>query len=283
MLLTGRPPLSPSFYQRLHTAFGQYGQLAIGIDPSSEQISDWNVPHNPSGLEHFGSSVLEACVGRVGIVKPQVAFYERFGSQGFRVLEKLCLSASEAGLIVIADAKRGDIGSTMSGYAEAWLGAEAPFMVDALTLSPFLGLETLQQTVDLAVSNNRGVFILAATSNPEAKTLQQATADTTTVSGLVASFARAQPESSLGSVGLVIGATTVVEDFGIDLASLERVPILAPGFGFQGAKLSEIAELFGARASDTIANVSRSVTSEGRDALVKNVESAKSEVARGLG
>jgi len=274
--------LRPSFGERLQTAFDRFGQLGVGIDPSSEQLIHWDLPDSTSGLSEYGEIMLEGCVGRVGIIKPQVAFYERFGAKGFTVLEKLCLSATQAGLMVIADAKRGDIGSTMDGYAKAWLGTDAPFVVDALTLSPYLGPQTLENVINIATQNQRGVFILAATSNPEAKDLQQAAIAEKTVSGSIADFAISHNGSPMGAVGLVIGATVKPREFGINLELLANTPILAPGFGFQGAKLSDLAELFGPCARTTIANVGRSVTSGGRSALVQNIEKSKSELLEGL-
>ena len=119
--------------------------------------------------------VVDAAAGRVGIVKPQVSFFERFGAAGFIALEQVLAAARAADLIVIADAKRGDIGTTMDAYAEAWLTPGAPLEADAMTVNPFLGIGTLEGTFRLAEDSGKGVFVLAATSNPDAFTAQRAT------------------------------------------------------------------------------------------------------------
>lgn len=132
-------PSMVDFGTRVKDAFSLHGQLCVGIDPSKSELRNFGLADDLAALEYFSLKVIEACQGRVGFIKPQVAFFERFGSAGFAILEKVLHFARESGLIVIADAKRGDIGSTLEGYAEAWLAEESPFMVDALTLSPISG------------------------------------------------------------------------------------------------------------------------------------------------
>ena len=152
-------PLPSSFGLRLLGAFQQRGQLCIGLDPSHEQLQKWELPTSEAGAEQFCLELMDAAEGLVGILKPQIAFFEQFGSSGFAVLEKVLAKAKDAGFLVIADAKGGDIGSSMSGYAASWLSSTAPFVADALTVSPYLGVQSLEETVSVAKDNNKGVFI----------------------------------------------------------------------------------------------------------------------------
>ena len=164
-----------SFGSRLNSTFSKYGQLCVGIDPHASLLADWGLSDDVAGLEKFANSVLDAAAGTVGIIKPQVSFFERHGSKGFAVLEELAQRASQTDLLVIMDAKRGDIGTTMDAYFDAWLGQNAPFISDALTVSPYLGFGSLKDTLSGAVERGKGVFVLAATSNPEGASVQRAT------------------------------------------------------------------------------------------------------------
>ena len=272
-----------SFGERLLRKFELRGQLCVGVDPSADQLSRWALPKTAAGAEQFCMKILESCQDEIGILKPQVAFFEQFGSEGFAVLERVLSRASDAGFLVIADAKRGDIGSTMDGYARAWLASEGPFLADALTISPFLGPKSLDETISLASSNSKGIFILAATSNPEAKALQSSI-DTNheSVAGNIASYAAGFNKEPLGSVGLVIGAQANLVDMAIDTGALGSTPILAPGFGSQGAKLSNARSIFGELSEVTIFNVARSVAGHSPLGLLERVQSAKAELENGL-
>jgi orotidine-5'-phosphate decarboxylase len=280
---TERPLLPNSFGERLLSTFELRGQLCVGIDPSAEQLSKWGLPVNASGAEQFCMKIIETCVDEVGILKPQVAFFEQFGSEGFAVLERILSRASDAGFLVIADAKRGDIGSTMDGYARAWLKIDGPFLVDAVTVSPYLGSKSLDETVSFASNNSKGIFILAATSNPEAMPLQSSvSANNQSVASSIASYAAGLNREPLGSVGLVIGAQANLVDMAIDTGALGSTPILAPGFGSQGAKLSNARSIFGELSEVTIFNVARSVAGHSPLGLLERVQSAKAELENGL-
>lgn len=272
-----------SFGLRLLGAFQQRGQLCIGLDPSHEQLQKWGLPTSEAGAEQFCLELMDAAEGFVGILKPQIAFFEQFGSSGFAVLEKVLAKAKDAGFLVIADAKRGDIGSTMSGYAASWLSSTAPFVADALTVSPYLGVQSLEETVSVAKDNNKGVFILAATSNPEAKVVQAAVdGSNESVAGAVVSFASSNNQEFLGSVGVVLGAQTNISDFGIERSQLTNTPILAPGFGAQGAQLSDASKLFDVNARSVVFNVSRSVAGDSPAGLRDRVLKSKQELEIGL-
>lgn len=271
-----------SFGVRILDAFKAKGQLCLGIDPSFEQLHSWGLPQSADGVKSFAMAILDAAVEQVAIVKPQVAFFEQFGAEGFKALADVLQEASSRQLLVIADAKRGDIGSTMTGYANAWLSEEAVFTCDALTVSPYLGPESLDQTVQAALGNDRGLFILAATSNPEAVSLQSAISSGSSVAKRVYEYASHHSSGELGSIGVVIGATVNSAALGIDISQRSQAPVLVPGFGSQGASLSQAGSLLQAFSAASICSVSRSVAGLSREGLVSRLSAAKSELEVGL-
>ncbi|KAA9151450.1 orotidine-5'-phosphate decarboxylase [Microbacterium lushaniae] len=270
--------MSTSFGERLQHAHDTYGPLCVGIDPHEHLLAQWGMDATAAAARDFGLRVIEAAAGRVGVVKPQVAFFERYGAAGFAALEDVLRAGREAGLLVIADAKRGDIGSTMDGYAAAWLESGAPLEADALTVTPYVGVEALEGTLHAAIRAGKGVFVLAATSNPEARELQRADVDDDTVAALVvdqvtAFNAATTHEDRWGSVGVVIGATVDLVAAGLGLRTEDPVaPILAPGFGAQGAQPRDLRVRFGARAGAVLASESRSILSAGADGLAARID-----------
>lgn len=271
-----------SFGQRLLKTFEQKGQLCVGIDPSIDQLRSWGLPISAEGAKSFSFSMLDAAQDNVGIVKFQVGFFEQFGPEGFSHLSELLADAKSRNLVVIADAKRGDIGSTMSGYAAAWLSREAAFACDALTVSPYLGSYSLAETANVALENDRGLFLLAATSNPEAPTLQSAIRDGRTVARSVLDFADQYSGAGLGSIGVVVGATVNDVDLGLDFSDSLKIPVLVPGFGAQGASLMEARSLLSGYADTAICNVSRLVAGSSLDGLSSRVSKAKADLEVGL-
>ena len=265
------------FSKRLERAFQEHGQICLGIDPSESELANWDLPDTAAGAREYGLHLIEAAHGRIGIVKPQVGFFERFGSLGYQALEEVITEAREAALLVIADAKRGDIGSTMLGYAQAWFGDDSPLRSDALTVSGYLGPTSLIETLDYARDIQGGLFLLAATSNPEAGELQKAVIGEKTVSAKAIELAK---EFGQGEVGVVIGATRKLDDFGIGSVKHQDIgiPILAPGFGAQGAKLEDMNDLFGESKHRVIANLSRELTKGGAKKVVANIDRAKSQL-----
>jgi orotidine-5'-phosphate decarboxylase len=272
-----------SFGERVAAARAAHGPLCVGIDPHVSLLEDWGLDASAAGTREFGLRVVDAAAGRVGIVKPQVAFFERYGSAGYAALEDVLAAARAAGLVVIADAKRGDIGTTMDGYAAAWLQTGSPLEADAVTLSPYLGPDSLRATLATAVRNRKGAFVLAATSNPEAFALQSAhvmdvaATDGQTVAERVARDigwvnGSAAFSGGLGPVGLVVGATVDRAALGLTDEALRGAPILAPGFGAQGAEPRDLEHLFGEHAPHVIASESRSILSAGPSALAQRIE-----------
>ncbi len=261
-----------TFGERVRAVFGEHGRLCVGIDPHERLLADWGLDVSAEGVRTFGLRVVEAARGRCGIIKPQVSFFERFGSAGFAALEDVLAAARAAGLLVIADAKRGDIGSTMDAYARAWLTPGSPLEADAVTLSPYLGVGALEDTLRYAVAHGKGAFVLAATSNPEASGLQSArmSADgpSPTVAGAIATEVAAfnagtTAKGSWGSVGLVIGATVDLAERGVPADLEPAAPILAPGFGHQGARSEDRETIFGRLAPTVIVAESRSILAAG--------------------
>lgn len=264
----------------------------MGIDPHAELLEENGFEQSSQGLREFSFALLEELSGQVGIIKPQVSFFERFGSAGFAILEELCAEAISRGFLVIADAKRGDIGTTMAAYASAWLDKAAPFMVDALTVSPYLGVGSLAPTVSRAAERGKGLFVLCATSNSEGKGLQGAKIGEATVAANVArevallNKIATQSRSRFGNIGLVIGATVDVNEFGITSvnSNLESglAPILAPGFGAQGASLADAKKLYGSNATNVIYTISRSALREGLAGVSDVVSRDAKELAEAL-
>lgn len=258
--------MSETFGQRLQERIRALGPLCVGVDPSRDVLGAWDRPDSVDGLEFAALAVLEAVVDTAAAIKPQVAFFERFGSQGYRVLERLIGDAHDAQVLVIADAKRGDVAPTNVGYASAWLADGSPLAVDAVTVSPYLGVDALAPFFSTASESGRGVFVLAATSNADGRVLQSArTSDDETVEALVLrSVAELNArDDGLGSLGCVLGATRDAPEF--NLSTLGG-PFLVPGVGAQGASAEHVARLFGrCPASTVLVNVARDILQAGPD------------------
>jgi orotidine-5'-phosphate decarboxylase len=249
----------------------QHGPLCAGIDPHRSVVESWGLTYDLAGLEQFALTCVEAFAGRVAAVKPQSAFFEVFGSRGIAVLERVLTELREAGTLTILDVKRGDIGTTMAAYGEAFLGREAVAPVDAITVSPYLGYESLRPAIDLAAETGRGLFVLALTSNPEGASVQHAVRDGRTVAasiveGATVDNALARERGELGSIGLVVGATvgSAVTDLGLDLVTA-ATPILAPGLGAQGGSVADLAMVFGPARGQVLASSSREILGAGPD------------------
>jgi orotidine-5'-phosphate decarboxylase len=250
-----------SFGIRLRRAMRQYGPLCVGIDPHPQLLRAWGLSEDVDGLKRFADVCVQAFGGQVALVKPQVAFFEAYGAGGFAVLESAIAALRSLDTLVLADAKRGDIGSTMAAYAQAWLGG-GPLASDAVTVSPYLGFGALTPALELAHTNHRGVFVLAATSNPEAVGLQRsAAADRRSIAQTIVDDAAARNSGAeFGSVGVVVGATLTEAP---DLGRLNG-PILMPGVGAQGGGAESIRTLVPASSLPAVVpNVSREVLSTG--------------------
>ncbi|GAB4067665.1 orotidine-5'-phosphate decarboxylase [Angustibacter speluncae] len=288
--MTGTTGVPVPFGTRLRAAMDEHGPLCVGIDPHPGLLHAWGLDDDAAGLERFALTCVEAFAGTVAVVKPQSAFFERHGSRGVAVLEQVVGDLRTTGTLTLVDAKRGDIGSTMQAYADAYAGATSPLAGDAVTVSPYLGFGSLRPLLDLAHLTGRGVFVLGLTSNPEGPQVQHAT--TTDGRAVAASVVdqvgveNDRYDGGLGSVGLVVGATVgpAVEALGIDLVG-SRAPLLAPGLGAQGGTAAGLADVFGSARAQVLPSSSREVLQAGPDvaALRSAAHRAAQECAASLG
>ncbi|MEP7764006.1 orotidine-5'-phosphate decarboxylase [Sanguibacter sp. 25GB23B1] len=260
------------FGARLARAMLAHGPLCVGIDPHPGLLAAWGLSDDAGGVRDFSLTVIDALGGQVAALKPQSALFERHGSAGIAVLEEVIAVARSARTLTVVDAKRGDIGSTMTAYAEAYLRDGSPLAGDALTVSPYLGFGSLAPAVDMALANGRGLFVLCLTSNPEGAQLQHARDGERSVAARVAlgageANAAAREQGTLGSIGLVVGATIGdgAHTAGVDLTAVNG-PLLAPGVGAQGAGGPELAAVFGDARAAVLASSSRGVLGAGPDA-----------------
>lgn len=260
--LAGGTAAVPDWSGRLRGAAERFGRLCVGIDPHAALLDAWGL-RGLDGLHAFTDACVDAFAGHVGIVKPQVAFFEAFGPGGLAVLAEAIGELRSAGTLVIADAKRGDIGSTMTAYAQAWLGDDAPFASDAVTLSPYLGFGSLAPALERAEAAGAGVFVLARTSNPEGADLQRSeTPGGPSVAQSIVDAAREHNRSGAAdTVGLVVGATGT---HALDLTDFTG-PVLAPGLGAQGATPADLTRIFAGSPALVLPSASRSVLAAGPD------------------
>ena len=266
--MTGEPVDAP-FGERLREAMDGRGPLCAGIDPHAGLLDAWGLTDSVNGLEKFARTAVEALAPRVAAVKPQSAFFERFGSRGVAVLEQVVETAREAGALVVMDVKRGDIGSTAQAYADAYLDPTSPLAADAVTVSPYLGFGSLEPFVATARAHGKGVFVLALTSNPEAPVVQHARTESgATVAGTVlAELARLNEGiTPMGSFGAVVGATIgeTAEDLAIN------GPLLVPGIGAQGGTADDVRRIFGDALDLVLPSSSREILAAGPDAAGLN-------------
>ena len=297
--------MSASFGDRLAKAMAERGPLCVGIDPHPNLLEQWGLEDSAEGLAAFTEAVYEGCAPFAAALKPQVALFERHGSAGLAVLEALFARAATDGVLIVADAKRGDIGSTMKAYADAWLGSSSPLGTDSVTLSPYLGFESLRPALDLAAQNDRGTFVLALTSNPEGKSVQHVGASESGHSGEAEGYsgeaggavakriiAAATAENAsrqweqMGPCGLVVGATVgqALVDLGIDL-SVFNGPILSPGYGAQGASAADLYRVFAGVESQVLVNSSRGVLAAGPsvEGLAQAAQAARDDLLAARG
>jgi orotidine-5'-phosphate decarboxylase len=256
-----------TFGHRLADAFDTRGRLCVGIDPHPALLDAWGLTDSPFGLEKFALIAAEALAGTAPVVKPQSAFFERHGSAGIAVLERTIAACHELGALVLLDVKRGDIGSTAQAYADAYLHPSSPLAVDAITVSPYLGFGSVQPMIDTALTHDRGVFVLAMTSNPEAPQFQQAaTPDGRTVAATVLDEVASQNAGAepLGSVGVVVGATVSVDGAATPAFDVNG-PILVPGYGAQGGTVDDMRTLFGDACRWLLPSSSREILQAGPD------------------
>jgi len=259
-----------SFAQRFLELANSRSPFCLGIDPTPQLLKAWNLPHSADGLARMCETVVTAAEDRLAIVKPQIAFFERFGSKGIEVLERLIGSFQERGTLVLVDGKRGDIGSTVEAYAQAYLGPTSAFRADAITVHAYLGFGSLKPLLTHAVDSGAGVFVVVRSSNAEGISLQTAVLpnDVRTVADsladMITEFNQQINGTEIGPVGAVVGAT-IENDL---LPTLDRLPqslILAPGIGHQGATFEDLRRRFARHSARAIPSSSRAVLDRGPD------------------
>ncbi len=277
------------FGARLRVAMDNRGPFCVGIDPHPDLLRAWSLDDDAAGLERFAMTAVEALAGELAVLKPQSAFFERHGSRGIAVLERLVTAARTLGSLVLLDVKRGDIGSTMQGYADAYVDQSSPLAADAVTVSPFLGFASLRPVLDTAAAHGAGVFVLALTSNAGGAQVQRArvaeveSATGESVAGAILSAIRAENAGAtpLGSVGAVVAAN--LETVGEDLAV--NGPLLAPGFGAQGGSADDVGRLFSEVYGAVLPTSSREILRAGPspDALRAAARKARDMVSAAIG
>jgi orotidine-5'-phosphate decarboxylase len=261
------------------------GPLVWGLDPSAKLLEDWGFGDTPDGLDRFADLVVPVAAGTIGLVKPQSAFYERHGWRGLRTLARLTGQARAAGLLVIVDVKRGDVGSTNDAYAQAYLGEGAPFAADAITVHPYLGLGAMGAFVTRAHESGSGLLVVTRSSNPEGRPIQAArTGDGTVEETLLRDIgdlnARLAP-GTVGPIGAVVAPSSQLP--ALPLAEMNGL-FLAPGVGAQGYTPEDVAETFAACPDRVMPSASRSLLAPGPDParLRDAVASLAAQFATGL-
>ena len=256
--------MTTGYGARLARLVAARGPLCAGIDPHPALLTQWGLPVNARGLERCARTMVDTLGDLVPVFKPQSAFFEMHGSQGIAVLERVLADLREAGALSLLDVKRGDIGSTMDAYAAAYLADGAPLAADAITVSPYLGFGSLAGTIALAEEEDRGVYVLALTSNPEGRQVQHArtAAGRLVAEEIVDAAAAANAGKAYGNVGLVVGAT--IGRTGVDLTQVHG-SLLSPGIGAQGAGAAELAEVFGDALPYVLPSASRELMGAGPD------------------
>lgn len=243
--------------------------VCVGLDPDLRKLPE-GLERDVIGAADFCRGIIDAVADVAACVKPQLAYFELLGWQGMKVFWEVCSYAKAKGMIVIADGKRNDIGPTCEAYAEAYLGAESP--VDALTVSPYLGSDSILPFVDVARQNEKGLYVLVKTSNPSSGELQDLPVGDEVVHEHLAQLAESWgmhhigPETNLSLVGAVVGAT-YPEEMKYLRTLMPHLPFLIPGYGAQGATTKDVRHGFLADGTGALVNSSRAIlyASSGKD------------------
>ena len=272
-----------SFAERFHRLGDDLSPFCLGIDPAPASLKAANLADDIAGLRRFCEGLIKAADGLTAVVKPQMAFFERFGPEGLRELQRAGDMARERGLLLLLDGKRGDIGSTCEGYAQAFFGPRSPYRADAVTANAYLGFRALAPLTDAAAEHGGAVFVVVLSSNPEGAALQNARVDggaRTVAQALAAEIAACNEDKSAPVAGAVIGATLGP---GLEpvVSELRGALVLAPGIGAQGATFADLEGPFAGARRSVVPNASRSILAAGftDNALRTSVAAAAREAA----
>ncbi|HKY01076.1 MAG TPA: orotidine-5'-phosphate decarboxylase [Burkholderiales bacterium] len=254
------------FASRLQQRVTQFSALCVGIDPSGKLLHDCGLPDDAEGAYAFGERILHASEFDIAIIKPQSAYFERHGSEGVRAMEELTRLAQSKEILVLLDAKRGDIDTTGAAYAEAYFSPQSPLRADALTLHAYLGLSALNQAIDFAVMHGGGLFPVVRSSNPEGQPLQCARLPdgrsvAESLCDEITALNKNYAPEGLGPIGAVVGATC--DDADAIAARMPRAFILAPGVGAQGATMRDVRTRMPSASGRVLASVSRAILKNG--------------------
>ena len=246
-----------SFLDRIHKTISEQSALCLGIDPSESELREWGLPNSSQGVLDYGLKLVDAAAGNLGFVKPQVAFFERFGSAGLLALEQILAEARAANLFVIADAKRGDIGSTAEHYAKE---AYVRYQADAVTVNPYMGTDSLMPYLQY---ESRGIFVLCRTSNAGGDDFQMLSTNHHPLYMEVAKQA-SDRWNQHEQVGLVVGATYPKEIEAVRHVA-KTLPLLIPGIGAQGGDLVATVHAGKTANGGMLINSSRAIIYAGHD------------------
>ena len=274
-----------TFAARLSQKIAEHSPLCVGVDPSAALLKSCNLPNSPEGAYEFGKRVLEAADYRISLLKPQSAFFERFGSAGLKAVEELTTLARSREVLVLLDGKRGDIDTTGAAYAEGYFSNTTTLRVDAVTVHVYLGLAALDPFLDIAARAEGGVFVVVRSSNPEGRELQTARlANGETVAENLCreiTLRNRRYGQSLGYLGAVVGATC--DDAAATVAALPQSFILAPGVGAQGATLQDVLTRMPSARGRVLPNVSRAILANGGEiAAIRSTIRSLQQQAREL-
>lgn len=262
-----------AFADRLCKRVQQTGSVAcVGLDPRANSLPESLQPAEKGdprqwaqAFERFCIEVIDVVADKVPVVKPQAAFFEQLGPAGMQALFNVIQHATSKGLLVIVDGKRNDIGSTAQAYAQAYLGqgSDSPWGSDALTVSPYLGSDSLEPFLQQCETVGAGIFVLVKTSNPGGGLLQDRQTESETVYQAVARLVEGFNEGrcglfGYGPIGAVVGAT-YPDQLAKLRALMPRTIILIPGFGAQGGAAADVAAGFDASGLGAIVNNSRNL------------------------
>ncbi|MEN6458442.1 MAG: orotidine-5'-phosphate decarboxylase [Thermoguttaceae bacterium] len=262
------------FAERLDAAVRRCrNPVLVGLDPRVECLPDGLLPAGAkTNASEIAGAVGRFCRGLIDVVaplvpavKPQAAFFEQLGPAGMTVLAEVIGYAGQKGLLVILDGKRNDIGSTAAAYADGMLGSagQSVWGADAATVSPYLGDDSLQPFIDVAMQRAAGIFVLVKTSNPGGRMFQDLTADGRPLYRHVAEYVEAQAAKTagpcgFGAVGAVVGATYPAQLVELR-AAMPHTLFLVPGFGSQGGTAHDVAAAFDAEGRGAVVNNSRGI------------------------
>jgi orotidine-5'-phosphate decarboxylase len=277
------------FADALTKAAREKSPVCVGIDPQLPKLPA-NLPKTPEGVRTFAKGIIDATANIACCIKPQMAFFEGMGWEGMKVFFDVCAYAKLKDLLVIADGKRNDIGSTCEAYADAYLGKDSP--IDALTVTPYLGSDGIAPFIKRCTANEKGIFVLVKTSNPSSGELQDLPVGDEVLHEHLAQLVESWGMHHIGEVshlsciGAVVGAT-YPEELKYLRTLMPHIPFLIPGYGAQGGTATDVANGFVPDGTGAIVNASRSIiyASKGDDwkeAAGKAAEEMAGELKKAL-